>query len=180
MRFAYADPPYLGQGRKLYGEHHPEAEIWDSKDEHLRLVDRLVEHYPDGWALSANPANLRWLLPHAPDGVRVCSWVKPFHRIRPTTVQFGWEPVLLFGGRKENGRVPMVRDWLVATPTKKKGLPGAKPDSFNEWILDLLNYKEGDILDDLFPGTGGMGQATARVGLWRGAQETPIDDQRLR
>jgi len=98
MRFAYADPPYFAQGRKLYGKHHPEAGVWDSKEEHLRLIDRLVDEYPDGWALSANPANLRWLLPHAPEGVRVCSWVKTFHQIRPTTVQFAWEPVLLWGG----------------------------------------------------------------------------------
>jgi hypothetical protein len=98
MRFAYADPPYFAQGKKLYGKHHPEAGVWDSKEEHLRLIDRLVSEYPDGWALSANPANLRWLLPHAPEGVRVCAWVKTFHQIRPTTVQFAWEPVLLGGG----------------------------------------------------------------------------------
>ncbi len=28
MRFAYADPPYLGCG-KLYAEHHPHALDWD-------------------------------------------------------------------------------------------------------------------------------------------------------
>jgi hypothetical protein len=165
MRFAYADPPYFAQGKKLYGKHHPEAGLWDSKEAHLRLIDRLVEEYPDGWALSANPANLRWLLPHAPEGVRVCSWVKTFHQIRPTTVQFAWEPVLLGGGRKDNKRSPMVRDWFVGIPTRKKGLPGAKSDEFNDWILDLLNFQEGDVLDDLFPGTGGMGRATSRVGL---------------
>jgi len=179
MRFAYADPPYYAQGKRLYGKHHEEAAAWDSKEEHLRLIDRLLSEYPDGWALSANPANLRWLLPHAPEGVRVCSWVKTFHQIRPTTVQFAWEPVLLFGGRKENKRSPMVRDWFVGVPTRMKGLPGAKSDSFNDWILDLLNFKEGDSLDDLFPGTGGMGRATSRVGLWRGVKEDPIAESDL-
>jgi hypothetical protein len=48
-----------------------------------------------------------------------------------------------------------------------KGLPGAKSDAFNDWILDLLNYQDGDVLDDLFPGTGGMGRASDRIGLWR-------------
>jgi hypothetical protein len=105
--------------------------------------------------------------------------VKTFHQIRPTTVQFAWEPVLLFGGRKENKRSPMVRDWFVGVPTKMKGLPGAKSDSFNDWILDLLNFKEGDSLDDLFPGTGGMGRATSRVGLWRGVKEDPIAESDL-
>jgi hypothetical protein len=167
MRFAYADPPYFAQGRKLYGKHHAEAAVWDSKEEHIRLIERLVSEYPDGWALSANPADLRWLLPHTPEGTRVCSWVKTFHQIRPTTVQFAWEPVLLFGGRKDNKRSPMVRDWYIGVPTRKKGLPGAKSDAFNDWILDLLNYKEGDQVDDLFPGTRGMERATNRQGVWR-------------
>jgi hypothetical protein len=43
----------------------------------------------------------------------------------------------------------------------RKGLVGAKPLAFNLWILDLLNYQEGDILDDLFPGTNGMADAIA-------------------
>jgi hypothetical protein len=38
----------------------------------------------------------------------------------------------------------------------KKGLVGAKPDVFNNWVLDLLNFKHGDTLDDLFTGSGGM------------------------
>ena len=44
----------------------------------------------------------------------------------------------------------------------KKGLQGAKPDKFNDWILDLLNYQSGDTLDDLFPGTNGMAEAILR------------------
>ena len=61
----------------------------------------------------------------------------------------------------------MVRDWYIGVPTRKKGLPGAKSDAFNDWILDLLNYKEGDQVDDLFPGTRGMERATNRQGVWR-------------
>ena len=30
MRFAYADPPYYKQGKRLYGD-HPDAHIWDTK-----------------------------------------------------------------------------------------------------------------------------------------------------
>jgi hypothetical protein len=48
-----------------------------------------------------------------------------------------------------------------------KGLPGAKSDEFNDWVIDLLNFKDGDTLDDIFPGTGGMGRASDRMGLWR-------------
>jgi hypothetical protein len=41
----------------------------------------------------------------------------------------------------------------------RKGLVGAKPLAFNNWILDLLNYKDGDVVDDLFPGSNGMAEA---------------------
>ena len=166
MKFAYADPPYYKQGKRLYGDHHEEAQVWDDKKAHRDLIKKLVEEYPDGWALSCNPANLSWLLPECPEGTRVCAWVKTFHQIRPTTVQYAWEPVLLFGGRKDNKRSPMVRDWFVGIPTRMKGLPGAKSDAFNDWVLDLLNYQEGDTLDDLFPGTGGMSKAVSRGRLW--------------
>lgn len=57
----------------------------------------------------------------------------------------------------------MVRDWLSCAVTRKKGLPGAKPDAFNDWILLLLNYEKGDQLDDLFPGTNGMASAIERM-----------------
>jgi hypothetical protein len=51
----------------------------------------------------------------------------------------------------------MVRDWLSCARHMRKGLPGAKPDAFNRWVLDLLGYDAGlDEIDDLFPGTGGM------------------------
>src|SRR4051794_21842689 len=51
VRFAYADPPYLGCGA-LYAKHHPDAHDWNDPDEHRRLVERLCEEYPDGWAMS--------------------------------------------------------------------------------------------------------------------------------
>lgn len=160
MKFAYADPPYFKQGKKRYGEFHDEAHIWDSKGAHLDLVKRLLDEYPDGWALSCNPANLNWML--VDEEIRVCAWTKTFHQIRPTTVQFAWEPVLLYRGRKDHKRKPMVRDWISGVATKRKGLPGAKPDYFNDWILSLLNYQDGDVIDDLFPGTNGMAEAVNR------------------
>lgn len=160
MKFAYADPPYFKQGKKLYGKLHDEADIWDTKQAHWDLIDRLLVDYPDGWALSCNPAGLSWMIQH--EGIRVCAWVKTFHQIRGTTVQYAWEAVLLYGGRKDNKRKPMVRDWLSCRIAMKKGLTGAKPSEFNLWILDLLNYQAGDQLDDLFPGTNGMAEAIGK------------------
>ena len=160
MKFAYADPPYHKQGKRLYGKLHNDAAIWDDKQAHWDLIDQLISDYSDGWVLSCNPADLSWILKH--DNIRVCAWVKTFHQIRPTTVQYAWEPVLLYGGRKNNKRKPMVRDWMSSRIAMRKGLVGAKPNEFNDWILQLLNYQPGDQLDDLFPGTYGMAEAIAR------------------
>lgn len=162
MIFAYADPPYLGCGAKLYGKHHPEAAVWDEPQTHRDLITRLCDEYPDGWAVSLHVPSLALYMDACPDDIRVGAWVKTWHQIRPTTTQHAWEPVIWRGGRKDNKRAPMVRDWLSANATRMRGLPGAKPDEFNRWIADLLNYREGDTLDDLFPGTGGMGLTLAQ------------------
>lgn len=156
MKFAYADPPYFKQGKRLYG-HHPETGVWDSEQGHIELIEKMLTEYPDGWALSCNPADLAWILPHC-NGARVCAWVKTFHQIRPLcSVQYAWEPVILYKGRQTKHRNPMVRDWLSCARSMKKGLVGAKPAAFNVWILDLLGYDPNqDQIDDLFPGTHGL------------------------
>ncbi len=41
MRFAYADPPYLGCGAR-YAKLHPDAMVWDDPEIHRGLIDRLV------------------------------------------------------------------------------------------------------------------------------------------
>jgi DNA modification methylase len=168
VKFAYADPPYLGQGAKHYGKHHPEARIWDSVDAHRELIDRLVDEYPDGWALSASSPSLRALLPLCPEDVRIAAWVKPFcifkKGVRPA---YAWEPVIFRGGRNKNhpppekgGKQTTPKDYLACNITLKKGLTGAKPEAFCEWVLDLLNVQVGDVIDDVFPGTGGFSVAT--------------------
>lgn len=172
MKFAYADPPYFGCGVSHYGEHHEEAAVWDDESTHIALVERLVDEYPDGWALSCNPRDLRFLLPAAPEEARVAAWCKTWHQIRPTTVQFSWEPVIFCGGRK-NPKRPMIRDWMTCAVTRQTGLKGAKPSAFNDWVVDLLAYDptEGDTLDDLFPGTGGMAHAlNRRLGSFAGTR----------
>lgn len=159
MRFAYADPPYYMQGKKKYEPFHDDVDIWDQKQTHIDLVARLYDEYPDGWALSCNPQDVLWLAPHLMADTRICAWTKSFHQIRPTTVQYAWEAVLLHGGRRVYKRKPMVRDWLSCPISMQKGLPGAKPDLFNIWVLQLLNYQKGDELIDLFPGTSSMSRA---------------------
>lgn len=154
MRFAYADPPYVGCGHR-----------YDEKREvdHPELIARLVSEYPDGWALSCHTPSLRTLLPLCPDDTRTMAWVKPFAVFKANVgVAYAWEPVLVRGGRKRTREQPTVRDWVSESITLRRGLVGAKPDAFCRWLLDVLNFQDGDTLDDLFPGTGTMTAAAAQ------------------
>lgn len=158
MRFAYADPPYFGCGRRYYSD-HPGAADWDLQDTHLALLDRLNTQFVDGWALSCNSKDLRWLLPACPDTARVAVWAKPFSAgFKPgLRVSYTWEPVIWFGGRRRHtAGQAVVRDTLTLNTTTRTGLVGSKPQGFNRWVLDLLGFQDGDELVDLFPGTGGM------------------------
>lgn len=56
----------------------------------------------------------------------------------------------------KGGKATTPKDWHSANITLQRGLTGAKPESFCQWILDLLNWQSGDSLDDIFPGTGVM------------------------
>lgn len=150
MKFAYADPPYIGQAKKHYS-HDPRCAEVDHKD----LVRNLCENYPDGWALSLSSPSLQEVLGYCPADVRVLSWVKPFCSFKKNvTLAYSWEPVILRGGRKRSAKEPTVKDHLIESITLKKGLAGAKPIRFCYWIFDCLGAKPGDQLDDLFPGTG--------------------------
>lgn len=162
MKIAYADPPYLGQGRKHYGRHHAEASVWDSIEAHQELINMLASDFPDGWALSCSTPSLRYLLPLCPEDVRVGAWVKPFHvfkkGVRPA---YAWEPVIYRGGRNaghppplKGGKATTPRDWVSANILLRKGLVGAKPPEFCAWLFDLLNLRPTDDFHDLFPGSG--------------------------
>lgn len=172
MRYAYADPPYLGCG-KLYAAHHPDALEWDDPATHSALVDRLVDEYPDGWAMSLSTPSLHTILPMCPPDVRVCAWVKPFASFKlGVNPGYAWEPVIMRGGRTSRARTePTVRDYLAEPITLRKGLPGAKPLAFCLWVLDLLGVTPDDTVDDLFPGTGIMA-----VALEQHAQRLPFSD----
>lgn len=174
MRFAFADPPYLGCCG-LYDHYHPDGRCWDDIRTHSNLIERLRWDYPDGWAMSLSSPSLRDILPLCPPDVRVAPWIKPFcafkKGVRPA---YAWEPVIFRGGRNpgnghphappEKGGVQSTpKDFLAEPITLEKGLTGAKPLRFCLWVLDLLNMQAEDQLDDLYPGTGVM--ATAMTDL---------------
>ena len=159
MRFAYADPPYLGMG-KMYASRHPRAMEWDNPETHRALITRLSDEWPDGWVLSLHTPSLRVLLPMCPNDARVGAWVKPFASFKPgVNPAYAWEPVIWRGGRKRGRDCATERDWLAENITLKKGFPGAKPARFGVWVLGLLGAEQGDTVDDLFPGSGGVGRA---------------------
>lgn len=164
MRFAYADPPYLGTSKfgaaHHYGAHHLEAADYDDISAHQALIAHLEDEFPDGWAMSLGTNSLHLILPLCPE-VRVCAWVKGWCSFKPGVhPKYAWEPVLLRGGRKVKGA--MVRDWWQGNVATRQLIPGSKPVGFCRWVIDLLGYQEGDELVDIFPGTGVMDRVLAQ------------------
>ena len=171
MKFAYADPPYLGLA-KFYKGQHPDWQAYDTLDAHARLIARLVNEYPDGWAMSLHTPSLRLILPMCPIDTRVMAWTKPFASFKPGVgLAYAWEPVLLHGGRKRTRADDTTRDWCAVNITLRKGFIGAKPPGMVHWLLDALHALPGDTVDDIFPGSGGVSDVIA--GRLYGTMPTP-------
>jgi len=162
MRFAYADPPYLGMGSKMYADHPDHAEF-DEPEGHIRLLNYLAGSYPDGWAMSASSASLdRILDPRLLSfRVRVASWTKRWVSYKPgVSPAYTWEPVLFGGGRPVERSEPTGRDSLVCDVTRGIGFRGAKPTEFCFWLFeDIFNARPTDEFVDLFPGTRNVSRA---------------------
>jgi len=167
VKFAYADPPYLC-GAHHYKE-HPEWHVYATMDGHAQLIARLIKEYPDGWALSMSSVDISAMAAILPADVRWGAWCKPFASFKPNVTRaYCWEPVAFMGGRPIPKTEPTVRDFVEAAETSpaimesitlRKGLTGAKPPKFCEWILDLMGFDcDLDTIDDLFPGTGVFGR----------------------
>jgi len=151
MRFAYADPPYLGQSRRHYGREEVPHEC---------LIPHLVNAYPDGWALSCSSPSLSELLLLCPSDVRVMAWFKPFCSFKPGVgVAYAWEPVIVRGGRRRTRQQQTVRDWVSCNITMQRGTIGAKPEAFCAWLFQLLGLRPGDEFTDIFPGSGAVQQS---------------------
>jgi hypothetical protein len=170
MRFAYADPPYPRQAKKHYEDHSDYA----GEVDHPALIAQMTDEYPDGWALSTNPGELRSLLPLVPERHRVLSWRKPFAAWkRNNWPAYAWEPVILVGGRTLYGEQETPRDWvetayfdedpppddIAESITMKRGVSGAKPLAFCLWLFACAGLRPDDELVDLFPGSGAVARA---------------------
>lgn len=162
MKFAFADPPYMGSAVKHYGKRHQNAADYDRREMQSDLIQQLQSRFPDGWALAMSSTNLRDLLPLCPPDVRVSAWVKPFAIFKPNVNPgYCWEPLVWRGGRKKRNRSePTVRDYLRANITLETGVPGAKPPEYFGWVFDLFGAIPGqDEIVDLFPGSDGLSRS---------------------
>lgn len=161
MRFAYADPPYVGQAQRHYGDHPDYA----GEVDHARLIDSMTRGF-DAWALSASMKSLREILPLCPNEVLVLAWVKPIAPPMGDNRIYSWEPVILW-----NTRRPRIatRTHLVASPPQFTYRPrpeghviGEKPAAFCGWLFAAAGLEPNDDLTDLFPGSGAVARAWAR------------------
>jgi hypothetical protein len=171
VKFAFADPPYLGRA-EYYRAHHPDAMIWNDPETHRRLIARLQDEYADGWVLCLSEQSLRTILPMCPRSTRVAAWISERARYagKVIPIRRHFEPVIFFGGRTGPNR---GADFII---TAQEPMPagssryvmdksairngdtfvGRKPAAFCRWVLTLMGYEPGDMVDDLFPGTGAM------------------------
>lgn len=163
MRFAYADPPYLGLAVSFYGKR---AKPYDKRRAHRKLITRLVDEFPEGWALHCQSPMLGVMLKMCPPNVRVAAWVKPFCSFKPNVNPgYGWEPIIFTGGRKHRRTDLTVVDWISCSIATGKGLRGSKPIGVAAFVLNLLNARPDDEVVDLFPGTHTMEKARAQLAL---------------
>lgn len=159
-RFAYADPPYPGKA-----DYYSDQPTFAGEVDHRELLERLVDEYPDGWALSTSAEALQDVLRMCPRRVRVASWHRRVRRVRALRPLASWEPLVVCGGRPySTARSQTVLDRLTYEG-RYQSYPGAligmKPPEFTVWMLQQLNACRGDRVDDLFPGSGAIGRAWA-------------------
>lgn len=157
MRFAYLDPPYIGQAKRHYGEHPDYA----GEVDHAELIAKVDAEF-DGWALSASMRSLRQILPLCPDDVLVLSWVKPIAPPMGDRRIYSWEPVILKPFRFPDAP---TRTHLVASPpqftfraTPDHHVIGEKPEAFNVWLFAAAGLRSDDEFVDWFPGSGAVGR----------------------
>lgn len=157
-RFAYADPPYIGQSKKHYGKHADFA----GEVDHAELIERLRGY--DGWALSLSVKSLPAVLRLCPPDVLTLAWFKPIAPPLGDHRRYNWEPVILSPVRRYGpGYVPLA---IVASPPQftfrekpATHVIGEKPEAFCHWVFAAAGLTRADELDDLFPGAGAVARA---------------------
>jgi hypothetical protein len=158
VRFAYADPPYVGQSKRHYGAHADYA----GEVDHAELVARLVADY-DGWALSLSVKSLPAVMRLCPVDVFTLAWVKPIAPPMGDRRIYSWEPVILSPFRNP---ATYTRMHVEASPPQftYRARPaghviGEKPEAFAMWLFQCAGLTAEDEFTDLFPGSGAVSRA---------------------
>lgn len=159
-RLAYADPPYPGLAHYYRG--HPD---YAGEVDHAALLSRLATY--DGWALSTSARALPAVLALAVAQdlpVRVAAWIRGARpHATPRHALNAWEPVVYLPvasrGAGAVRRVDVLSHGVTVMSTLPSRVIGAKPARFCRWMFDLIGAGPRDTLDDLFPGSGMVGQA---------------------
>lgn len=182
MKFAIADPPYLGRAAIWYGEtmrhsqkgqahggsasvgfkpadYHENAHEWDNIETHKNLIDMLEKKY-DGFALAMAHDNLQKLIPYFRPNIKIMIWNKWSVPSR-ARVQNRYEPVAIRIPKNRKGAVKgqTMTDVLIHKTRPAQGFTGAKPMFWTYWVLEALGVKKGDVVEDLFNGSGMVNDA---------------------
>lgn len=173
MRFAYADPPYVGQAKRLYG-HHPD---YAGEVDHRVLIERLENSGEfDGWSLSCSMLSLPLLLGWCPPSVLVLAWHKPTAPPMGDKRIYSWEPVIL---RPLRNPLTPTRTSLVCSPplwTFREAPPehviGEKPEQFAEWLFASAGLRPDDEFVDLFRGSGAVQRAWEKWAMSLNREQT--------
>ncbi len=157
---AYADPPYPGQAKRLYGDHPDYA----GEVDHKELIADLLAAYPDGWALSTSVRALPAVLRLCPDRVLVGCWLK-----RATAPPMGdnrmysWEPVIFCDTPQPAMPTALHCEAVASQYTFRKKpeeyVVGSKPQGFCYWLFAAMGLWPDDYFVDVFPGSGAVSNA---------------------
>ena len=171
LKFAIADPPYLGRAERWYGpsgcgiahgegqaDNHDEAFKWDDEGTHAKLVEQLEQDF-DGWAIAMSVHSLSTYLKiidtDSRNGIRVCVWNKTSAVTSGSRIKNSWEPVSIKVPKDRRGYTigQRVTDVLTCNPPRI-GFMGAKPHQWTHWVCDLMGVQAEDSVTDLFVGSG--------------------------
>lgn len=169
MRLAIADPPYLGRADRWYGSGrghrgglgraaaHEAAAEWDSPATHQALVERLEAEY-EGWVIAAAADSISTYLKVCRPDVRLMIWNKGNAIPSGARVANQFEVVFAKIPVSRRGRSAgrSVSDVLTVGNSYRHNFVGSKPYAWTHWVLDVLGYREGDTVHDLFAGSGAV------------------------
>ena len=178
MKFAIADPPYLGRAHRWYGvggrakggglgraDSHPEAYKWDHPAMHLKLAAELLLDY-DGFALACTPHSLSTYLSviptHSENGIKLLSWIKPGSMPTGSRITPSWEAVIIRIPKERKARAvgKQMVDYLICS-APRSGYAGSKPAEWTDWVLNAMGVEAGDTVVDLFVGSGKVSKVLA-------------------